>query len=334
MKYLAGQGVRGPRRSRHRRHRRARRVMLGFALVVMAGVAAWRSVPGQRRSSEFSRVNRQNSFWLQGSTRDNLALLAGQSQQYAPAVRPGRPIYPYSVIPGGVQDPYELERASVRDRVVSQHFTGFDYQQARVVRLEEAKLVYLSYRMNNRVFWTRKKVRLARGEKLISDGKIMARTRCGNQVSEKAQKAISPEEPPTLVFDQPMKVDGGTATQIPFPAAFESALLTRPQFPGLDPAVAPGPNSPLSFIPGGGGFPPVFPPAISSGGCETAAEENLEKKLGIVDDEKKEKHCPSSPGSPPPGRPPAPVPEPGTILLVSSGLAGVYLRYRARLSRG
>src|SRR5229473_1868659 len=259
VKYLAGQGVRGPRRSRHRRHRRARRVMLGFALVVMAGVAAWRSVPGQRRSSEFSRVNRQNSFWLQGSTRDNLALLAGQSQQYAPAVRPGRPIYPYSVIPGGVQDPYELERASVRDRVVSQHFTGFDYQRARVVRLEEAKLVYLSYRMNNRVFWTKKKVRLARGEKLISDGKIVARTRCGNQVSEKAQKAISP------------------------------------------------------------------------GGCETAAEENHEKKLGIVDDEKKEKHCPSS--SPPPGPPPAPVPEPGTILLVSSGLAGVYLRYRAKLSR-
>jgi hypothetical protein len=333
VRYLEGKGVRGQRTSRHRHHRKARRVVLGFALVVMLAVAAWRSVPRQFGSSEFSRANRQNSLWLQGSARDNLALLAGQSQKRAPAVRPGRLIYPYSIIPGGVQDPYELERASVRDRIVSQHFAGFDYQRAKVVRLDEAKLVYLSYRMHNRVFWTRKKVRLARGENLISDGKIMARTRCGNQVSEKAQKAISPEEPPTMVFDQPMKLDGGTATQIPFPAAFESALLTRPQFPGLDPAVAPGPNSPLSFIPGGGWFPPVFPPAISSGGCETSAEENLETKLGIVDDEKKEKHCPSSPSSPPPGRPPAPVPEPGTILLVSSGLAGLYLRYRAKLPR-
>ncbi len=100
--------------------------MLGFALVVMIAVIAWRSVPGRFGSPEVSRASNQSSLWLQGSASDNLALLAGQSQEHAPAVKPGRLIYPYSVIPGGVQDSYELERASVRDHLVSQHFAGFE----------------------------------------------------------------------------------------------------------------------------------------------------------------------------------------------------------------
>src|SRR5438105_15898846 len=167
LSYSAGQCVRGRRTSRHRRHRRARRAMLGFALVVMIAVSAWRSVPGRFGWPEASRASNQSSLWLQGSASDNLALLAGQSQGHAPVVKPGRLIYPYSVIPGGVQDSYELERASVRYRLVLQHFAGFDYQRARMVRLEEVKLVYLSYRMNNGVCWNINKVRRVRREAMV-----------------------------------------------------------------------------------------------------------------------------------------------------------------------
>ncbi len=332
MSYSTRSSVRGQRRSRHCHRHVVRRIALAFALLVMLASAAWRSIPGRFSYSSFSRANSQNSLWLQGSARENLALLAGQSGTQPQLPESGRVVYRYSVVPGGVQGPDELERASVRDQVVSTHFAGFDFHRAIVVRLNRPKLVYLSYRVGDHVFWTKEKVQLAKGEKIISDGKIAARTRCGNQVSEKARKAISPQEPPTAVFDQPMHVGGGTGTQVPFPSDFESALLTRPQFPVLDPAAAGPPRSGLFFIPPGGGFfPPVFPPAIPSGGCETAADEKREQQLGIKDDEKKEKHC-SSP-TPFPGPPPATVPEPGTILLVSSGLAGVYLRYRRKSAK-
>ena len=184
---------------------------------------------------------------------------------------------------------------SEHDGVVARHFAGFDYQKAKVVELDQAKLVYLSYRIHDKVFWTKKQIRLRKGEKLITDGKITARTRCGNRVSVLPQKAVSPEEPLAEKFEEPM-AGGGSAAQITLPGNFESALRTRPDPSGFE---AGGPGS-LFGPSGGGGFPGF---------------------LGIVDDEKKEKHCASGP-------PPTPVPEPGTILLMSSGIAGIYLRYR------
>jgi hypothetical protein len=231
-------------------------------------------------------------------------------------------VYPYSVIPGGVRTPQDLHEMSQHDRVVARHFAGFDFQRAKVVELDQAKLVYLSYRIHDQVFWTRKQIRLRKGEKLITDGKITARTRCANRVSVLPQRAVSPEEPLAERFEEPM-VGGGSAVQMAFPGNFDSALLTRPEPPGFGPE---GPSLGSPFGPtGGGGFPGFFSPPLPAGSCETAAqeaaEEKHEKPLGIVDDEKKEKLCA-------PGRPPAPVPEPGTILLVSSGITGIYLRYR------
>jgi len=254
----------------------------------------------------------------------DLAALAGNSFSFAPGGQGGRVVYPYSVVRGGVRSPQDLQDASKHDRVVASHFAGFDYGKARVVELNQAKLAYLSYRIHDRVFWTRKQIRLRKGEKLITDGKITARTRCANRVSVLPQKAVSAEEPLAEKFEQPI-AEGGSATQLAFPGNFESALLTRtgPLGLGVDPPSLFGPSGP-------GGFPGIFPPPFPSGACETAAqeaaEEKHEKQLAIVDDEKKEKLCA-------PGRPPATVPEPGTILLFSSGVAGIYLRYRKAASK-
>ncbi len=45
------------------------------------------------------------------------------------------------------------------------------------------KLVYVSYRIGNKVFWTKHKLALRKGEAMLSDGTNMARTRCGNRIS-------------------------------------------------------------------------------------------------------------------------------------------------------
>ncbi len=306
------------RKRRSHRRKRVRRAATVLALFALVSLTAWWIASLGFSSRSHSSV-RPNSNWTQGNASENLALLAGQPASSAAATSARRLVYPYSVIPGGVRTPQDLHEASEHDRVVARHFAGFDFQRAKVVELDQAKLVYLSYRIHDKVFWTRKQIRLRKGEKLITDGKITARTRCANQVSVLPQHAVSPEEPLAQEFEDPF-AGGGSAVQMAFPENFDSALLTRPEPPGFGPE---GPSSGSTFGPGGaGGFPGFFPPPLPAGSCETAADEKLEKQLGIVDDEKKEKHCAAG------SSPPAPVPEPGTILLVSSGISGIYLRYR------
>ena len=314
------------RRVRGRRSHRRRQVgraVIALVLLALASFTAWWIGSRRSFSPAYSTIARLHPDWAQGNASQNLALLAGHPASPAPASGAGRLVYSYSVVPGGVRTPQDLHEVSEHDRVVARHFAGFDYRKAKVVELDQAKLVYLSYRIRDKVFWTKKQIRLRKGEKLITDGKITARTRCANRVSVLPQNAVSPEEPLAEKFEEPI-AGGGSATQIAFPGNFESALRTRPDPFGL---VASGPSSGSLFGPSGpGGFPGFFPPPLPSGSCETAAEERHEKQVGLVDDEKKEKHCA-------PGPPPAPVPEPGTILLVSSGVAGIYLRYRRAASK-
>jgi len=216
------------------------------------------------------------------------------------------------VVPGGVENSDALRRAAEHDAVVWQHYSRFRFEHARLVRATEAREVYLSYRLRNRIFWTRKKFHLHPGELLLTDGKITARTRCGNQVSETPKPDVSEEEPAEDVLDKPV------AELMPPPLPIRSSLLP-PSLPGAAPQT---PQSPQLFT---GGF--VFPylpygVPIPPGLCETAAQEQFEESHGIVDNEKKEKDC-----LPHRHKPPV-VPEPSTLVLISSGLAAVYWRYR------
>ena len=181
---------------------------------------------------------------------------------------PHRPVYPYSVVAGGVRSPEELKLAIAKDPIVAEHYAGFDSVRAHLVKLREAKLAYVSYRLGNKVFWTKKKIRLAKGEPLITDGESYARTRCANRVSEKPQPRTSSREPSPKELDKP--IDPASREVI---AALIPPIPTSPPVSGID-------------------FVPVIP---------------LVPLFG---------------GNPPPV-PVTPTPEPGTLLLVGSGLAGL-----------
>ena len=290
----------GPTKA-HRRERRnglLGRVGLALLALVFVGFMGWWIASGFHHSSSSDALNSDSALL---SPSQNLAAAAANSFSSVSTTQ-GRRVYPYSVVPGGVRSPEDLHQASVRDRVVGRHFSGFDFRRARVVELDQPRLVYLSYRIGNKVFWTKKQVHLRKGEKLISDGTISARTRCANQVSAVPKKAISALEPPAEAFEDPYGA-GDTGRQIPFPGNFESALFNR-ELTAFDPQGPPG--APL-FGPGSSvGLPGVYPPPIPAAGCDPTKE-----------------LC-----APPPPPPPTPVPEPGSIVLISTGLAGVYLRYR------
>jgi hypothetical protein len=181
------------------------------------------------------------------------------------------------------------------------------------VELDQPRLVYLSYRMGDRIFWTARKISLRKGEKLITDGRVTARTRCANQVSEMPQPSVSLAEPPAAAFEEPF---AGTAGQIPFPGDFNATGPAR-EYAGLG-AVGPAGLQASSYAPfPGGGLPPVYPPPIPSKSCVPP-----EMKEAAVARSGKSNPCPTH-------KPPPPaVPEPTTMLLVSSGIAGIYWRCR------
>ncbi len=102
----------------------------------------------------------------------------------SPLARALRPNYPYSVIPGGVYNPEELRAAMERDPALREHYAGFDANKARLVRLTEDRYSFVSYRQNGRFYWTKKKLRIAAGEVLLTDGVHYSKTRCGNRLSD------------------------------------------------------------------------------------------------------------------------------------------------------
>src|SRR6202030_349717 len=164
------------------------------------------------------------------------------------------PVYPYSVIAGGAQSPQELRQAVAVDPVVAEHYADFDVAKARRVTLDAPQLMYVSYRIGNKVFWTKHKLALRKGEAMLSDGSNMARTRCGNRVSVMPVRPNAPAEPSSSELEAPVFP---ALVSSPYLAAYSApapALFPGPiQSPGGGPGAAFVPVAPFFPLPGGGG---------------------------------------------------------------------------------
>lgn len=207
-----------------------------------------------------------------------------------------RALYPYSIVPGGVRSARELKTAIASDPVVARHYAEFDADKTRQITLHDDKLVYVSYRIGDEVFWTNRKIRIPRGEALLSDGVHQARTRCGNRLSETPASPVSPKEPPREALEEP-------------PAPEISAIEPPP----LEFVFTPPPAPPATVEPPEHGriiIPPIIPIWWGSG-------------------------PPEPPGSPippphvPPSVPPVQTPEPGTCLLLLAGFLALLFVRRA-----
>ncbi len=287
VKNLRAENI-GGRRRRHVSHHpwRVRSKWLALLLLGAAIAVAWQFAR-QQPSSGLSQLSPQkHKSVLPGSQRDDYTTHARASGSSPLANGGRRLVYPYSVVRGGVANADELKDAIEYDPVVARHFRGFDYQHAHLVRLSEKQTMFVSYRIGDRVYWTRRKVALHVGETLITDGKIVARTRCGNRVAAAPLDAGSPLEPSPDELEQPMIVRDFVAPP-PALTAFSSAPAK------LTPAILPAAKGgPWWFI------PPIYIP----------------------------------PGSSSSGGPLAVTPEPGSVLLILSGLGAVYWRSRKAAS--
>lgn len=284
------------RRRWYRRQLRRRRILIAVLVgVVVAGACVQKAVrhfvsPGLNAASILPA-----SFWARSDIHRDLAFTALQTKPKKVVRRiPG--VYPYSVVPGGVKDVSDLRYAALRDYVVRRHYSHFDFEHARLERAREAREVYLSYRIRDKIFWTRKKAHLRIGELLLTDGNITARAKCGNQISDTAKPEVSEEEPDEDVLDQPVAAVDDTPYAPIRPLLASLDLPTgQPTGPGIV-------GGPFSFP-----YVPIGLP-IPSGLC-SAGEQRVDGKC------KKHHKKPVAP-------------EPSTMLLLGSGLALILWRYQ------
>jgi hypothetical protein len=131
------------------------------------------------------------------------AILPSQLDIAVRSASPQRRVFPYSIVPGGAQDGAELRYALLRDPVAAKHYANFRTEAARVVKLAQDRQAYVSYRIGDHVYWTSHKVTLHAGETLLSDGINLARTRCGNRVSE-VPGPTHPSEPSEALMNAPL----------------------------------------------------------------------------------------------------------------------------------
>ena len=177
------------RNTRHRRrHARRRRVATGFAASVLllaaiiVFVAAW---------------GRQNPEPASASIDSSAVEMSSDA-----ALVSERPIYRHSVIAGGAYNPEELGSAMLQDAVVAGHYRGLVPNAVRAEIVTEDRLVYVSYRKDDRIYWTKNKVLLRQGETILTDGTNQIRARCGNCISEKPLSPVSETEPDPIEFDR------------------------------------------------------------------------------------------------------------------------------------
>ena len=250
-----------------------------------------------------------------------------------------RPVYPYSVIAGGAESPQELREAVLVDPVVAQHYADFDLANARRVTLDAPKLVYVSYRIGNKVFWTKNKLALRKGEAVLTDGRNMARTRCGNRISVLPVRPNAPAEPTSSELEAPVFP---AIASSPYLAAYSPAppaLYSGPGPSSGGPGASFVPVAPFFPLPGGGGIvgsktsstpPPggssgggTTPPPGGGGGTPPPGGGGGTPPPG------------GGGGTPPPGGgggtpPPVGIPEPGTATLVLVGLGAAAMRARRK----
>jgi hypothetical protein len=268
-------------------------------------------------------------------TRRSWQPLASAEQGTAPVWPPtpilllgghSRPVFPYSVIAGGAASSQELKEAAALDPVVAQHYADFDIANARRVTLDEPKLMYVSYRIGNKVFWTKHKLALRKGEAMLSDGSNMARTRCGNRVSVLPVRPNAPAEPTSSELDGP---EFAAVVSSPYLAAFSAP----PPFSGPTPppggtVASVAPVAPFFPLPGGGGIigsrgsstpPPGGGGGTPGGGGGTPGGGGGTPGGGG-----------GTPGGGGGGGTPVGIAEPGTAILVLAGLGAAALRARRK----
>jgi hypothetical protein len=245
-----------PRQSPRKSRLRVAFVAAALLTFVLAALHPWRD-PGTKSAPKDASSPANGAVPLHNRT--------------ARSPLPTRPVYPFSVIPGGAYDAAELRNRLRSDEVAARHYQLFHLSRLTTVKARSALLVYVSYRKGDSIYWTCKRVQLTKGETLLTDGVLLARARCGNRISATPMHPIGLMDPPPDILEIPKSWQPPGAALPPPPD--EPVVERSRTIPGPGPGVAPEHHRPklvlfpIPIIPiGGGGRKGGSPGTGSPGG--------------------------------------------------------------------
>ena len=195
-----------------RRSRKGSRLKKRVAAVALAGVAGCAGMFALAMGV-FAPAPAAQGQAVADTTPAPTVLRAAAQVEAQEKLNKKRRVYPYSIVPGGLADRKELAHAIVMDKVVAVHYAAFEADKATVETVRKPRAVYVSYRKGDKVYWTAKKLHLAAGETLLSDGKNEIRGRCGNRISDVPQQPVEARGPSEEELDSSVEVAADDADE-------------------------------------------------------------------------------------------------------------------------
>jgi hypothetical protein len=168
-----------------------------------------------------------------------------------------RTVYPFSVVPGGVYSPEEFAEALAADPAVGAHYGDVTPAALHVENVDAPREAYMSYRVGEQIYWTKRKLPLHDGERVLSDGSVTIRARCGNRLSDEPMQPTSDAEPPVKAFENEpaAPVAGAPVPALPDGSGPRLSVGAVPPLePPLEAFSVSGPSGSVPFIGGLGAF--------------------------------------------------------------------------------
>ena len=97
----------------------------------------------------------------------------------------------------------ELVKAAADDPSVADHYHDIALAAMHVELVDGPRAAYMSYRKGGRIFWTKNKLPLHPGERILTDGEDAVRARCGNRLSDVPMQPTSEVEPAAEELERP-----------------------------------------------------------------------------------------------------------------------------------
>lgn len=178
-------------------------------------------------------------------------------------------MYPYSVVAGGIATKGDAAEAIARDPAVARHYSELNVRLLEAKQLQRDTQTYVSFRKHGRIFWTSRKVHLAAGERILSDGFNCVRGRCGNRISTTPRTPVLAdvsEEPTSAELNTPAVRSQSVDEAVP--GVFDSLRVASPipSATGLIAELARSGALPGGIVGGGA----VAPAGRTAGGAGTA----------------------------------------------------------------
>lgn len=87
----------------------------------------------------------------------------------------------------------EFRKTVTDDPILKTHFSDFKWENASIGKLDKTILVNVHFRKNDKIFLTKKPIRLPEGDAFITDGVIRVRMQCCNSYSEAPSETDLPD---------------------------------------------------------------------------------------------------------------------------------------------